>query len=157
MATHADGMSFQELYDEYAKSRKEYLKQQLAKVNIEKVWDDIGYIPDDDAIKISYPKGGFVKSYSDHYMLPHNAHSHVRGEFARLSDSLPGMNMIVLHPRDPDVSMVCIGTRRPLGYMIQHLNDYHRWTRDRIADWIEELDEVPAFQAPTTKKKEVFK
>jgi len=27
-----------------------------------------------------------------------------------------------------------------LASMIQHLNDYHKWTRERIADWLDSLD-----------------
>lgn len=27
-----------------------------------------------------------------------------------------------------------------LGYMLIHLNDYHKWSRERIADWLETLD-----------------
>lgn len=35
----------------------------------------------------------------------------------------------------------CLGiTQTWLGFIIAHLNDDHRWTRERIADWIETLE-----------------
>lgn len=33
-----------------------------------------------------------------------------------------------------------------LWYIIQHLNDAHKWTRERIADWLETLDSDITFQ-----------
>lgn len=32
--------------------------------------------------------------------------------------------------------------------MIQHLNDRHKWTRERIADWLEESGNNPEFPVP---------
>lgn len=29
---------------------------------------------------------------------------------------------------------------RPLLYLIVHLNDHHKWTREQIADWVESQD-----------------
>ncbi len=43
----------------------------------------------------------------------------------------------------------CGDTKRfDLGTMIVHLNDDHRWTRERIADWIEAEFESSFDQAP---------
>jgi hypothetical protein len=36
----------------------------------------------------------------------------------------------------------CIQEELPLGLMIMHLNDRHRWTRERIADWVETVETV---------------
>ena len=29
------------------------------------------------------------------------------------------------------------GTTRALEFLLWHINDYHRWTREQIADWLE--------------------
>lgn len=38
-------------------------------------------------------------------------------------------------------------TKDPLFHLVQHLNDHHRWTRERIADWLDTLDVDLTFQA----------
>jgi hypothetical protein len=38
------------------------------------------------------------------------------------------------------------GLRSPMSRQIPHLNDEHRWTRERIADWIEPFEEKLACQ-----------
>lgn len=59
----------------------------------------------------------------------------------------------------PDDSVRCriengvrLGDRRryvdSLWNMIQHLNDDHKWTRERIADWLDSLDLDLEFQIP---------
>lgn len=57
-----------------------------------------------------------------------------------LSKQLPGVNEHVKHPVD--------GTIGTLWYIIQNLNDSHKWTRNRIADWIETLDIDTEFKEP---------
>jgi hypothetical protein len=37
------------------------------------------------------------------------------------------------------------GHNEPLNYIIIHLNDRHKWTREQIADWLDTLDEQPVF------------
>jgi hypothetical protein len=34
--------------------------------------------------------------------------------------------------------------------MVTHLNDIHRWTRERIADWLETIEGLPRADAGTT-------
>jgi hypothetical protein len=34
------------------------------------------------------------------------------------------------------------GTERPVLHLVSHLNDDHRWTRERIADWLEPQEPV---------------
>lgn len=41
------------------------------------------------------------------------------------------------HPYNPYV-VVC----NPTGAMIIHLNDDHRWTRERIADWVQTIEDA---------------
>lgn len=36
--------------------------------------------------------------------------------------------------------------RKPIVLLIVHLNDYHRWTREQVADWLETLDIDLAFK-----------
>src|SRR5262245_37239461 len=36
--------------------------------------------------------------------------------------------------------------RRPVEYCVMHLNDCHKWTRERIADWVQTVEEAYARQ-----------
>lgn len=60
---------------------------------------------------------------------------------SQLSKQLPGVDAIVVCP-------ACTVTDSPpwekkLWYVIQHLNDQHEWSRERIADFLDELpDEI---------------
>lgn len=45
---------------------------------------------------------------------------------------LPNVRANVLHPLN--------GVQMPLNEIVVNLNDTHRWTRERIADWLETLD-----------------
>lgn len=57
-----------------------------------------------------------------------------------LSKQLPGVKEYVKHP--------VTGTIGTLWYTIQNLNDNYKWTRNRIADWIETLDIDTEFKEP---------
>lgn len=39
----------------------------------------------------------------------------------------------------------CKRDEEPIYHLIQHLNDHHQWKRERIADWLDTLDEQPVF------------
>ncbi len=41
----------------------------------------------------------------------------------------------------------------PVVTMITHLNDYHRWTRERIADWVEQIERQLPENAPACAAK----
>lgn len=43
------------------------------------------------------------------------------------------------------VCTYCQGEPADLYNLIQHLNDSHKWSREKIADWIDTLDEQPVF------------
>ena len=58
-----------------------------------------------------------------------------RWSVARQAQQLPGVNDIIKCPAcDNNTGPSIIYT------VVQHLNDYHEWTRDQIADWLETLD-----------------
>lgn len=57
---------------------------------------------------------------------------------ASLAARLPGANQVVKHP--------VTGKDNLLHATIINLNDFHKWTREAIADWIETLDVVPVFE-----------
>jgi hypothetical protein len=67
-------------------------------------------------------------------------------QFSTLASKLPAVDQMVKHPSlgDP-LSYVgkllkCKDNREmPLQAMVIHLNDHHKWTRERIADWIDDL------------------
>jgi hypothetical protein len=40
-----------------------------------------------------------------------------------------------------NLASICRSARRSRIRMISHLNDYHEWTRERIADWLESEEE----------------
>lgn len=65
---------------------------------------------------------------------------------SNLARQLPGMDQKEIHPvtKSNDI----------LFFIIQDLNDNHKWTREEIADWIETLDNVPVFPVPSDKKEE---
>jgi hypothetical protein len=62
-----------------------------------------------------------------------------------LATQLPGIFNTVKHP----VS----GHTVTIYHAIMSLNDSHKWSRERIADWIETLDEVPVFEAQEQAQK----
>ena len=67
-------------------------------------------------------------AYEGVYLLPHDAH-----------DAMPRRLDRFFHCLE-NVSRRCpAGCKKqiPIGAMIVHLNDDHRWTREQIADWLE--------------------
>lgn len=61
----------------------------------------------------------------------------------KLQAALPDLATEALCPTPVDdkfnFGKAC-GTGLSLWYMIQHLNDHHEWSREKIADWLETLD-----------------
>lgn len=55
-----------------------------------------------------------------------------------LADQIPGIHQKVKHP--------VTGNTRELFSVIMSLNDQQRWTRDKIADWLETLSDCPVFE-----------
>lgn len=56
-------------------------------------------------------------------------------DYGLLRDRFPVLNT-------PDVGCpVCGFIEQNLGFIVWHLNDSHRWTRERIADWIETIED----------------
>lgn len=62
---------------------------------------------------------------------------------SKKSQDLPGVSNVVQDC--PEVSCKHVydfkGKSTSVMDMVMHLNDYHRWTREQIADWIDELAE----------------
>ena len=59
----------------------------------------------------------------------------------------------------PECTAVLAGTRT-ISEQIPHLNDFHRWSRERIADWVELIERqrglIPqAEQVPPSSKSEI--
>lgn len=57
---------------------------------------------------------------------------------------LPGVNY---HVKDCP-SRDCEGKSGPIRRMIMHLNDDHRWTRESIADWLENIHDPTGLNGP---------
>ena len=80
-----------------------------------------------------------------------NAWSEGNQEFSQASRNLPGVNTIVKYPCNcpgPDVLIPKYGAinlskpypkKGKIWGIVQHLNDSHKWTREKIADWLDEL------------------
>jgi hypothetical protein len=66
-----------------------------------------------------------------------------RTEQETLKKMLPGLSQNVNCPVDHGEAW-----RDSLWYVIQHLNDRHRWPRESIADWLESLDIDLTFPEP---------
>jgi hypothetical protein len=61
-----------------------------------------------------------------------------------VANKLPGMNTKVDCPNDncfDSITKETYYSARLYG-MIQHLNDHHKWTREKIADWLDELHDA---------------
>jgi hypothetical protein len=67
-----------------------------------------------------------------------------------LAQKLPGINEMVKHPTITKDDLQCgsANIETSLSWIIIHLNDYHRWTREAIADWLESLDLDLRFKTP---------
>lgn len=70
---------------------------------------------------------------------------------ANAAEKLPGVEYIVRCPGTMDPGTMdespCPSTQ-PIYYIIQHLNDSHRWTREAIADWLEEIHDPTGENGP---------
>lgn len=70
-----------------------------------------------------------------HCVISPSFHNDSSTSLAADSNSLPGVNNLVICPG-------CLKPEEaPLRSVIMHLNDSHKWTRDRIADWLDKLYE----------------
>src|SRR5690606_12277031 len=65
---------------------------------------------------------------------------------AHESKKLPGVEHIVRCPGTRNESPCPSVTS--IYYIIQHLNDIHRWTREAIADWLEEIHDPTGENGP---------
>jgi hypothetical protein len=62
-----------------------------------------------------------------------------------------GPSLISRHRNEFYKPATCPGCHQPgsISNVIQHLNDVHEWTREKIADWLDTLDEQPIFYPDT--------
>ena len=73
------------------------------------------------------------------------APSHSSSSPDSLSRKLPGINAVVKHPVD--------GTTSTLRSIIMNLNDYHKWSREKIADWLDEISDPTGVNGPDLRFK----
>lgn len=72
----------------------------------------------------------------------------IRDELSKLADSLPGMDAKITCPEyvapkyeqftEEQWALACRGGQKDLLRVVMHLNDHHKWSREQIADWIEQ-------------------
>lgn len=72
-----------------------------------------------------------------------------KNSFSSLARELPGFRQKEIHPIHK--------FEEELGEIIINLNDYHNWSFDQIADWIESLDNIPTFDIPAEPEEEEVK
>lgn len=70
--------------------------------------------------------------------------SHDYNDPSTASFELPGMKQLEKHPVTGDMLY--------LRSIIMNLNDDYKWSREKIADWIETLDTVPVFEGGTSAR-----
>ena len=78
----------------------------------------------------------FRDMWPDHYIPP--VWNIFSVNVAHMAQNLPGVQMVVTCP--------VTGVTRRLFDIIIDLNDNRGWSREKIADWIETLDNVPKFE-----------
>jgi hypothetical protein len=62
----------------------------------------------------------------------------------RIAEQLPGVDAVVEHPIEK-------GFHESIFTIILELNDHYRWSRERIADWVETLDVDTTFKTVYTE------
>lgn len=78
----------------------------------------------------------FWKQYIHTYSKPAPMAYDNDSAFSVLSNELPGMSAVVEYPCAGEE---CMRVPTSLRTVIIHLNDIHKWTRENIADWLDEL------------------
>lgn len=113
----------------------------------------LGYIKADESIKFAIPlvSEEQVKQLYEQAAVvgPWKKKSKVVNEFeiSSASKGLPGMGAVVECPdekcgfteMDKYGEWSSFRYKAKLWSVVQHLNDYHKWSRDKIADWIDDL------------------
>ena len=80
---------------------------------------------------------GFKEYYNNKFVNPYepNKITHV-DPVGTLRSACPALDSVVKYPTGTGYD----GYEDRLYYVIQHLNDVEKWTREQIADWLESLD-----------------
>jgi hypothetical protein len=92
--------------------------------------------------------GEYDKSFQE--MLWKVGHHQTAPVWDKMKNQMPEMNQMV---ECPGGFGACWWTSS-VWSMVQHLNDSHRWSREAIADWLEESGNNPEFPTPDDVPKE---
>lgn len=92
--------------------------------------------------------GEYQKAFQE--MLWKVGHYQVAPVWDEMKNQMPELNQMV---RCPGHSSECWWASS-VWSMVQHLNDSHRWSREKIADWLEESGNNPEFPTPDDVPKE---
>lgn len=101
-------------------------------------------------LKVNSKASGYSISYSP---APSVNKQNSTNEFAKLSEQLPGIKTEVAFPcdcvsrmydpkADQYVEYPHIIKKGLIHAVIMHLNDQHKWSREKIADWLDELHDT---------------
>lgn len=91
-----------------------------------------------------------IKEYSLYNIVPVDKKPNIfydkfmhtsENQFENASYNLPGVNYVTTCPayNSEEPQKGCVGTSDTLRHNIIHLNDLHKWTREKIADWLDDL------------------
>lgn len=114
------------------KDSSEY-RIKLVEEQIAKTIESLVKVPDKVPDDLTY------KSIADQAKITSNImyeHTQTSKMLKRKSKSLPGMKRDVNHPCS------CGYAPAPLWNVVIHLNDNHAWSREKIADWLDELHDA---------------
>lgn len=120
LAVH-DGSEF--LRFKLAECTLEFVKQSIKGTYFEDKYDDI-------IIQVPYWAG--FNEVDNFRRLQAQVRKQGPKTVAELSMLMPGVDSWVKHPFRDEYAI--------LYYVIQSLNDSHKWSREQIADWLESLD-----------------
>jgi len=79
---------------------------------------------------------GFKEYYNNKFVAADPTSIAQTGPVNTLRSACPALDSLVKYPKDTARE----GDSDTLYYVIQHLNDTEKWTREQIADWLESLD-----------------
>lgn len=112
-------------------------------------WKEKSYSPSiattaSNTEKLMHSMGVKLTSFEDEFAKLHSplgsTPAQNASELDDLSYQLPGIDVEVEYPCNGEEACSPLG-KAPLRYVIMHLNDIDKWTREQIADWLTVIDD----------------
>lgn len=71
----------------------------------------------------------------------------VESQVSTIKNAIPDIDKVVKMPLVCQEEELCVKSRS-VWYAIQHLNDFHKWSREDIASWLEEISDPTGQNGP---------